>query len=144
MCCHANAISAFTTPIFIRVFFVGNRFRPGPWNLGRYSIPTGFVASVFVILMVPILCFPSVTGADLHADAMNWTAVVYGVPMLLVIIWWFVSARKWFKGPKVNVAHMMHGEERQILEGQNVQRSGSDGSANGLPEKLQKVASPST
>lgn len=32
------AFVAFTTPIFIRVFFVGNRFRPGPWNLGRYVI----------------------------------------------------------------------------------------------------------
>lgn len=139
-----NVISAFTTPIFIRVFFVGNRFRPGPWNLGRLSIPTGTIASAFVILMVPILCFPGVTGADLTVDDMNWTAVVYGVPMLLVCIWWVVSARKWFKGPKVNVAHMMHGEEQQILEGQNVQRTISAGSANGTPEKLQKVASPST
>jgi hypothetical protein len=63
--------SAFTIPIFIRVFFVGQRFRPGPWNLGRYSIPTGAVASAFVALMVPILCFPSVTGADLSVDVMN-------------------------------------------------------------------------
>ncbi|KAF3001251.1 hypothetical protein E8E13_003337 [Curvularia kusanoi] len=129
------AFVAFTIPIFIRVFFVGHRFRPGPWNLGRYSIPTGSVASAFVILMVPILCFPSVTGADLHADVMNWTCVVYGVPMLLVCIWWVVSARKWFKGPKVNVAHMMLGDEQQILEGVNVQREGSVGSGQGAPEK---------
>lgn len=61
----ANQRTAFTTPIFIRVFFVGNRFRPGPWNLGRYSIPIGTVASAFVILMVPILCFPSTIGAEL-------------------------------------------------------------------------------
>jgi amino acid transporter len=59
------AFVAFTLPIFIRVFFVGNRFRPGPWNLGKFSIPIGMIASGFVILMVPILCLPSVTGADL-------------------------------------------------------------------------------
>ncbi|KAG8988135.1 hypothetical protein FRB93_004290 [Tulasnella sp. JGI-2019a] len=35
---------AFTVPIAIRVFFVGNRFRPGPWNLGKWSRPIGFVA----------------------------------------------------------------------------------------------------
>lgn len=92
--------------------------------------------------MVPILCFPSVTGADLTPDVMNWTVVVYGGPMFLVCIWWVVSARKWFKGPKVNVAHMMHGEEQQILEGQNVQRSITSESGYGVPEKLQKVASP--
>ena len=60
-----HLFTAFTTPIFIRVFFVGNRFRAGPWNLGRYSIPIGATASAFVILMVPILCFPSDRGADL-------------------------------------------------------------------------------
>jgi len=57
--------SAFTIPIAIRVFFVGNRFRPGPWNLGKYSSAIGSVACVFVLLMIPILCFPSVTGPDL-------------------------------------------------------------------------------
>jgi hypothetical protein len=57
--------SAFTIPICIRVFFVGDRFRPGPWNLGKLSIPIGAFASAFVALMVPILCLPSVVGAEL-------------------------------------------------------------------------------
>ncbi|KAK5174310.1 GABA/polyamine transporter [Saxophila tyrrhenica] len=110
------AFVAFTLPIFIRVFFVGNRFRPGPWNLGRYSIPIGVVASAFVILMVPILCLPSVTGSDLDATTMNYTALVYGGPMLGVLVWWVVDARKWFKGPKVNLEHLMHGRDEQAME----------------------------
>jgi amino acid transporter len=116
------AFVAFTTPIFIRVFFVGNRFRPGPWNLGKASIPIGIVASAFVILMVPILCFPAVVGANLTAETMNWTCVVYGGPMVMIMIWWTVSARKWFKGPKVNVQHLMLGrvEGGDVLEGQEV------------------------
>jgi hypothetical protein len=92
--------------------------------------------------MVPILCFPSVTGADLSVDVMNWTCVVYGGPMVLVCIWWAVSARKWFKGPKVNVAHMMLGDREQMIEGLNVERTVSRGSGQGAPEKLQKTASP--
>lgn len=111
------AFVAFTIPIFIRVFFVGNRFRAGPWNLGRFSIPTGVLASAFVILMVPMLCLPSVTGEDLTAELMNWTALVYGALMGMVLVWWVVSARKWFKGPKVNVQHMMMGREGDVLEG---------------------------
>ncbi|KAK3675442.1 GABA/polyamine transporter [Recurvomyces mirabilis] len=110
------AFVAFTTPIFIRVFFVGNRFRPGPWNLGRFSIPIGAVASAFVALMVPILCFPSVTGADLDQSTMNWTVVVYGGPMFIITIWWFVDAHKWFKGPKVNLEHLMHGRDEQAVQ----------------------------
>lgn len=125
------AFVAFTTPIFIRVFFVGNRFRPGPWNLGRFSIPIGVVASAFVALMVPILCLPSVTGSDLTAADMNWTVVVYGGPMVLITIWWFVSARKWFKGPKVNLDHLMHGEERDglVIEGK---APSTDGDGDGV------------
>lgn len=134
------AFVAFTTPIFIRVFFVGNRFRAGPWNLGRFSIPIGAVASAFVALMVPILCLPSVTGSDLTPDGMNWTAVVYGGPMFAIIIWWFVSARKWFNGPVVNLEHVMHGRAAQkanILDGQSPS-SDDDGAGDQLPGKLEK------
>ena len=56
---------AFTIPIFIRLFLVGNRFRPGPWNLGRLTLPIGGYGCAFVILMVPIMCFPGSRGADL-------------------------------------------------------------------------------
>jgi hypothetical protein len=54
---------------------------------------------------------------------MNWTAVVYGGPMAFVVIWWFVSARTWFKGPKVNVAHLMLGREASlnVVEGVRVE-----------------------
>ena len=51
---------------------------------------------------------------------MNWTAVVYGGPMMLVTIWWFAGARTWFKGPKVNVKHMMLGRDGSVVEGVRV------------------------
>ncbi|EED20586.1 amino acid permease [Talaromyces stipitatus ATCC 10500] len=102
---------AFAIPIAIRVFIVGNRFRPGPWNLGKFSKPIGAAGAAFVLLMLPILCLPSMTGSDLTADLMNWTCLVYGAPMLAVTIWWVVDARKWFKGPKVNVEHALYGVE---------------------------------
>lgn len=60
------AFVAFTIPIFIRVFFVGNRFRAGPWNLGPFSMYIGGAACAFVALMVPILMLPSLTGSDLQ------------------------------------------------------------------------------
>ncbi|KAK1046709.1 GABA/polyamine transporter [Friedmanniomyces endolithicus] len=110
------AFVAFTTPIFIRVFFVGNRFRPGPWNLGKLSIPIGRIASAFVALMVPILCLPASTGDSLTLASMNWTCVVYGGPMTLILIWWFVDARKWFKGPKINLDHLMLDREDQAAQ----------------------------
>lgn len=121
------AFVAFTTPIFIRVFLVGNRFRPGPWNLGRFSMPIGATACAFVILMVPILCLPSVTGSDLTLQTMNWTCLVYGGPMFGILIWWVVDARKWFKGPKVNIEHLMLDREDQKTDLQGAQGEVLDG-----------------
>jgi len=142
------AFFAFTTPIFIRVFFVGNRFRAGPWNLGRLSIPIGAIASVFVLLMIPIICLPWVRGDELTPADFNWTCLVWGGPMLLVCIWWIVDARKWFKGPKVNLDHLMHGREEQaadlqahdganVIEGKDADRSSSSDVPGAMPRGMQ-------
>lgn len=39
--------------------------------------------------------------------------------MLLITIWWFVDAHKWFKGPKVNIEHHMQSykHETSFVEG---------------------------
>lgn len=108
---------AFAIPIAIRVFIVGNRFRPGPWNLGKMSKPIGAAGVLFVLVMLPILCLPSGTGADMNPDLMNWTCLVYGAPMLAVTIWWVVDARKWFTGPKVNIEHSLYRTEDIVYEG---------------------------
>jgi hypothetical protein len=36
--------------------------------------------------------------------------------MFFVIAWWLISARKWFKGPVINVEHHMIGRD-EIVEG---------------------------
>ncbi|EUC35950.1 hypothetical protein COCCADRAFT_89371 [Bipolaris zeicola 26-R-13] len=132
------AFTSFTIPIAIRILFVGDRFRPGPWNLGKCSIACGTVACSFVALMIPVLCFPSVTGNQLTAKTMNWTSVCYGSPMFIIICWWFISANKWFTGPKVNVEHMMIGRDVIMVDGQEVASdSGSDG-ANVSSDKVVK------
>jgi hypothetical protein len=52
--------------------------------------------------------------------------------MLMVTIWWFVSAHKWFKGPKVNVEHMMLGRG-DVLEGQDTKAPIRDDSSGDGP-----------
>ncbi|KAI0805425.1 amino acid permease-domain-containing protein [Xylaria sp. FL0064] len=103
------AFIAFSIPIFIKITVVRNKFRRGPWHLGRFSLPIGIASVSFVLVITPFFNFPSVNGADLTPALMNWTSLVYGAPMLFVIIWFFVDAHKWFKGPKINISHHMHG-----------------------------------
>ncbi|KAI1425168.1 amino acid/polyamine transporter I [Xylaria sp. FL1777] len=102
------AFIAFSIPIFIKITVVRNKFRRGPWHLGAFSLPIGILSCSFVLVITPFFSFPSVNGADLTPANMNWTSLVYGAPMLFVIIWFFVDAHKWFKGPKININHHMH------------------------------------
>ncbi|KAL4807149.1 amino acid permease-domain-containing protein [Aspergillus unguis] len=126
---------AFIIPIAIRVFFVGNRFRKGPWHLGPFGPWIGGLGVSFVLLMVPILCLPADTGSSLTPDLMNWTCLVWGAPMLAVSIWWVVDAHKWFKGPKVNVEHAIHGNVIDGVDG-NLQEQ-----AVTMPDTTRKMSS---
>ncbi|KAI1130040.1 amino acid permease [Nemania abortiva] len=101
------AFVAFSIPIFIKIAFVRNKFRRGPWHLGPFSLPIGILGCAFVLVILPFFNFPSVNGADLTPELMNWTSLVYGAPMLFILIWFYVDAHKWFKGPKINIAHHM-------------------------------------
>lgn len=102
------AYIGFAIPISMKVIFCSERFKPGPWNMGSFSRPVGFVSIAFVLLMTPIMCFPQYRGENLDAETMNWTVVVYFGPMLFAIFWYLVYAHKFFKGPKINIEHMVH------------------------------------
>ena len=130
------AFVAFTIPITIRTFFVGKRFRRGPWHLGAFSYPIGVASTCFTLTMIPILCLPSVTASDLTPDLMNWTCLVWGGPMLMALIWWVVDAHKWFKGPKVNIQHAMIGAEGNVIEGKHGDGSDSASGGPGLEEGI--------
>lgn len=97
------AYVAFIVPVILKNTFALRTFKKGPWSLGRYSPFVGFYAISFVLLMLVILCFPATRGNDLTASDMNWTVLCYWGPMLIATVWYLVDARKWFKGPKLNV-----------------------------------------
>jgi len=102
--------TAFIFPVALKLFSARGSFRPGPWHLGRFSTPVGILACAWVALIIPVLCFPAVKGSDLNKLSMNYTCLVYGGTMTLALTWYAVDARKWFKGPKINVEHLIHGQ----------------------------------
>jgi hypothetical protein len=76
---------------------------------------------------------------------MNWTCVVYGGPIFLVMGYWFISARKWFTGPRVNIDHLMLGREGNTIEGETKSAddaSSSDGHV--VPDKAAEVGETKT
>ena len=48
---------------------------------------------------------------------MNYTVVIYGGVMSCALLWYAIDARKWFKGPRINVEHVIHGEDFEERNG---------------------------
>jgi amino acid permease (GABA permease) len=89
---------AYVSPTFLRLR-AGASFQRGPWHLGRWSIPIGIAAVVWVVFIAIVFMLP--TASPIEVSNFNYTVVAVLVVMGFAGIWWLVSARKWFKGPKV-------------------------------------------
>jgi amino acid permease (GABA permease) len=89
---------AYVLPTFLRLR-QGDTFQRGPWHLGRWSRPVGTVAVVWVCFITILFMLPPKSPVD--ANTFNYTPVAVLVVLGFAGIWWLVSARKWFTGPKV-------------------------------------------
>lgn len=89
---------AYVTPVFLRLR-AGDSFRAGPWQLGRWSRPIGTVATIWVVLIAILFMLPQVV--PVRTDTFNYAPVAVGVVILFAGGWWLLSAKNWFKGPKV-------------------------------------------
>jgi amino acid transporter len=89
---------AYVLPTFLRLR-QGDDFVPGPWNLGRWSRPVGIVAVAWVAFITVLFMLPQVSPVT--RTSFNYTPIAVLVVLGFAGIWWVVSARKWFTGPKV-------------------------------------------
>lgn len=130
-----SAFFSFTMPTLLKITYARKSFQPGPWNLGRFSLPVGALSCAFVATMIPFLCFPTSTGKDLTPDAMNWTVVVFFGPMFMFIVWFIVDAHKWYTGPRPNIdEYISHGAETPVIDG--LKQSLSPGTGSSKDENL--------
>jgi len=94
---------AYIIPTFLRLL-AGKRFKPGPWSLGRWSYLVGWTAVVWVVFISIMLMMPQLSPGGLGLktiDALNYAPIAVGAVLILAGGWYLISARKWFKGPKV-------------------------------------------
>jgi amino acid transporter len=96
---------AYGIPIFLR-WRAGSSFETGAWTLGKHYRWINPIAVLWIIFVVILFLMPTVPGGIPWNDGFDWNVVNYapltvGGVLLAVGIWWFVSARKWFKGPVV-------------------------------------------
>ncbi|HET6503425.1 MAG TPA: amino acid permease [Amycolatopsis sp.] len=89
---------AYVIPVFLRVL-KGAAFQKGPWHLGRWGRPIGIIATVWVVLIFVLFMLPQ--SSPVSAKTFNYTPVAFLIVLGGAALWWFVSARNWFTGPKV-------------------------------------------
>jgi amino acid transporter len=95
---------AFLIPIFLR-WKMGDAFEPGTWTLGSKYKWMNLVAviEIAVISIYFILPFtPSgVPGnKDFSWSSFNYAPILTFGVLIVLGIWWQLSAKKWFTGPK--------------------------------------------
>jgi amino acid transporter len=89
---------AYVIPVFLRVR-QGEEFQRGPWHLGRWGRPIGIVATAWVVFIFVLFILP--TAYPISFTNFNYTPVAFLVVLGGAGVWWAVSARKWFTGPRV-------------------------------------------
>src|SRR6516164_4869822 len=89
---------AYVAPTYLRLR-QGENFQRGPWHLGRWSYVVGWIAVVWVVFIFFLFMLPTVS--PIHWANFNYTFVAVLAVIGFAGIYWLVSARKWFTGPRV-------------------------------------------
>jgi amino acid transporter len=115
--CVVGLYIAYVIPIYLRL--TNPDFQPGTWNLGKYSKLVGWTSVVWVAFITVLFFAPpfwpfwppgnkTVFGAGtpdeftvFHLSNFNFTGPIIIGLFIIVAIWWMVSAKNWFTGPKV-------------------------------------------
>jgi len=95
---------AFLIPIWLR-WRKGAEFQPGEWNLGNKYKWMSLIAVAEIIIISVYFILPFEPAAVPGNENFTWLAVNYapiliGLTLLALWIWWQLSVRKWFKGPR--------------------------------------------
>ncbi|XP_057858691.1 amino-acid permease BAT1 homolog isoform X2 [Cryptomeria japonica] len=99
--CTIGWVGGYAVPIFARMVIPGKNFKPGPFFLGRASRPVCLVAFLWICYTCSVFLLP--TQYPIKWDTFNYAPMALGIVLGLIMFWWLVDARKWFKGPVRNI-----------------------------------------
>ncbi|MFD8389498.1 amino acid permease [Streptomyces sp. NPDC059680] len=103
---------AYAIPVLLRLR-AGDRFRPGPWQLGRWSRPIGWIAVIWVACVTVLFCLPQ--ASPVTVDTMNYASVALAVVLVLATIWWYIARRSY--GTPTAAAYGSDRDQAELAEG---------------------------
>ncbi len=95
---------AFLIPIWLR-WRMGDAFEPGTWNNGsKYKwmnlLAVAEIAIISIYFILPFTPAGVPGNADFAWSSVNYAPILTFGTLILLAIWWQVSAKNWFTGPK--------------------------------------------
>ena len=90
---------AYGIPILLRLL-QGERFQRGPWHLGRWSYLVGWIAVVWIAFISILFVLPAAFPPNLQTN-FNYAVVAVAAVLIYSGGYWLLSAKNWFRGPKV-------------------------------------------
>lgn len=91
---------AYAIPVYLRLKYSKN-FHRGPWHLGRWSRPVGWIAVTWVAFVTVLFCLPQ-TKPDhglVTVQTFNYAPVALAVALLLSTVWWMTRGRHGYQAP---------------------------------------------
>ncbi|KAI1620612.1 gaba permease [Exophiala viscosa] len=137
---------AWGTPILCRVVWGQKKFSPGPFYTGKASTFIAYLAVTFLVFGTLLAMFP-VGGPNPDADSMNYTCVINSAIWGGALLYYYIDARKWFKGPQItiDVAELTEEQEAALREeGLNVEERDGKAVIGGGSGNVSRAADEST
>ncbi|KAJ4951612.1 hypothetical protein NE237_028444 [Protea cynaroides] len=92
---------SYAVPIFARLVMDERNFKPGPFYVGRGSRPICLVAFLWICYTCSAFLLP--TYYPITWQTFNYAPIALAICLTLIMLWWVLDARKWFKGPVRNI-----------------------------------------
>jgi amino acid transporter len=98
---------AFLIPIWLR-WRLGDAFEPGSWTNGKkYKwmniIAVGEIAVICIYFILPFVPAGSPFNEDFSWKFVNYAPILTLGSLVILAVWWSVSAKHWFTGPQVTI-----------------------------------------
>lgn len=103
---------AYVTPVFLRR--LDKSFVPGPWNLGRWSTIVGWIAVVWVVVIIILFVLPPVNPVTI--DTFNYAPIAVVVVALLATALWFAYGKRDFMASSVEAEHLTVAPDKLLEE----------------------------
>lgn len=105
---------AYVTPVFLRR--LDRNFVPGPWNLGRWSAVVGWIAVVWVVIIIVLFVLPPV-NPPVTIDTFNYAPpIAVVVVALLAAALWFAYGKRDFMASSAEAEHLTMAPDKLLEE----------------------------